>query len=429
MNGTPLEIPGFYYDSTRNRYFRIASQGISTPSANAYTRERLNQNYSLKRNSSEDDEKQSISKKHHRKLLPGINKYLFNRQLSGTHGNFMSAGLLGQRGRKIKFSPSLQGISLQKIHWVPGLDKYLFSSNRGDLFISSLYSANDSNLYDSSVSSNNQMMAQEVNVARLGLSPSPITSISSNFDTSLFWTTLGSQSTESKAHMCNFNVSQNSPENYTQVSLRSMKTPHCSEFIKGTGFAIGGSNRIAVLNEEGVFRRNFHSKGDVFTLKAIDQNTLAAGCRNKSVLMYDLRGPSKTICQFSHDTSVCSTSLVDSAEPKLLVSGLVSSIALYDLRFVRHDSKVNHLMSYKGHSNLVERNLALMCNEKGTIFGAAGDDSHIRFWRIDSSEVIADFKPDVGGNHVLYRDGTWLKSNDTEGWLLPIDDCVHFYES
>ncbi|WBW73410.1 WD repeat protein, DDB1 and CUL4-associated factor 4-like protein Wdr21-like [Schizosaccharomyces osmophilus] len=429
MVGTPLEIPGFYYDSARNRYFRIASQGISTPSAHDYTREHLNQYNSRKRTSSKDDEKQSTTKKHHRNLLPSLNKYLFSRQLAGTFGNFMNAGLLGRRGREITFSPSLQGITLQKIHWVPGLNKYIFSSSRGDMFISSLYSANDSNLHDLKVSPNNGMVPQKVNVARLGLSPSSITSISSNLGTGLFWTTLSSQSTESKAHMCSYNISQDSPENYTQISLRSMKTPHCSEFIKGVGFAVGGSNKIALLNEEGVFQRNLHSKGDVFTLTAVDQNILAAGCRNKSVLLYDLRAPSKNICRFAHDASVCSTSLVDSAEPKLLVSGLVSSISLYDLRFVRHTSKVSHLMSYSGHSNMVERNLAFMCNEKGTLFGAAGDDSHIRFWNIDSPEIVADFQTDTTGTNILHPDGTWMKSKDTEGWLLLVNDRVHFYES
>ncbi|EPX72917.1 WDR21 family WD repeat protein [Schizosaccharomyces octosporus yFS286] len=428
MNGTPLEIPGFYYDSTRNRYFRIASQGISTPSATEYTREHLNQDNNRKRSNSKAEE-QITTKKHHRNLLPSLNKYLFGRQLAGTYGNFLNAGLLGQRGRKITFSPSLQGISLQKVHWVPGLNKYIFSSSRGDLFVSSLNSDNDLYLHDAEFSTNNGMVTQSINVARLGLSPSSITSLSSNFGTRLFWTTLSSQSTESKAHMCSYNISQESPENYTQSSLRSMKTPHCSEFINGIGFAVGGSNKVTLLNEEGVFLRNLHSKGDVFTLTAVDQNILAAGCRNKSVLLYDLRAPSKNICRFAHDASVCSTALVDSAEPKLLVSGLVSTISLYDLRFVRHTSKVNHLMSYAGHSNLIERNLAFMCNEKGTLFGAAGDDSHVRFWNIDSSEILADFQPDTTATNTLQPDGTWIKSKDTEGWLLLVNDRVHFYES
>lgn len=419
MSGLPFHIPGYYYNSEKKRYFRIISSGQSTPSSNIYTKERLKKGKRFNNISKERTKGKGGNP------VFNFSTYLFDRQFSQYpySCNDDRDYLCAKNLKKINLRQLPVGTELQKIGWLREVNTIILTSKNGDILGCCLTPEDKSGVANEKYTSEGSI--QDFSLSRIGLSNNPISSLVCNA-MQIFWSTSPSLQNEGQFHISTYNQLLGESNNYRWGSLKLLKTPLCAESIGEMGFAVGGTSKIAIINREGKLTQSLQSKGDVFSLKYLGDNLVIAGCRNKSVLVYDLRTKKECVQRFYHGSSICSMQNLDFSQPKLLVSGLESKISLYDCRFLQSKKRPQSIMSYMGHSNLLERNLALMKNENGSIFSSAGDDYVLRFWKTDCSLPFKEMRVDDG--KYLCRDGSWVKAMNGTGWVLPYGRGLLIYE-
>ncbi|KQK21182.1 hypothetical protein BRADI_1g59190v3 [Brachypodium distachyon] len=193
---------------------------------------------------------------------------------------------------------------------------------------------------------------------------------------------------------------------------RTVWTADCSS--DGTQVALGANNGAALLNlEKRSLSWMYHCKSDVLSQQFMHSgNVVLCGLRNGSIVAIDVRqrhrnfptglaspgtarrtvpmlpathqaDKAKSTRAISMSSAVCSLVALSSDENYFLGSSMDGSIKLFDLRLIQKGA----VQSYVGHVNS-HTHLPLAVDPSETLLMSGGEDSTVRIWSIKTGEQV-----------------------------------------
>ncbi|KAM6494461.1 WD40-repeat-containing domain protein [Amanita muscaria] len=172
-----------------------------------------------------------------------------------------------------------------------------------------------------------------------------------------------------------------------RISLITVKNVHdiWAAHLEGNSLAIGADKRAVYLHDFDTTTqlKYLETQSDVFAIYQRD-NMVYTGSRNGSITRFDLRLKTYGQKLFDHRftgrarSPVLHLGIVN--EYQLLTSQMDGELALYDLRFPR---LVEPLVSFRGHVNTHRRRLGIAVDPNEQFLFAAGEDCRIRGWSLN----------------------------------------------
>ncbi|KAJ7344770.1 hypothetical protein JRQ81_000720 [Phrynocephalus forsythii] len=151
-------------------------------------------------------------------------------------------------------------------------------------------------------------------------------------------------------------------------------------------FSTGLSRRVLVTNAVTGHRQTFGTSSDVLAQQfAIQTPVLYNGCRSGEVFSIDVRlrshkGHGWKATRLSHHSAVTSVNLLKD-ENYLMVADMEGQIKLWDLR------KQKCVKEYEGHHN-EHAILPLHVNEEEGLLTAVGQDCYTRIWNLQDARLL-----------------------------------------
>ncbi|XP_060031477.1 DDB1- and CUL4-associated factor 4 isoform X2 [Erinaceus europaeus] len=150
-------------------------------------------------------------------------------------------------------------------------------------------------------------------------------------------------------------------------------------------FSTGLSRRVLVTNVVTGHRQSFGSSSDVLTQKfAHTAPLLFNGCRSGEIFVIDLRSRNKgkgcRAARLFHDSAVTSVQILQE-EQCLMASDMAGAIKLWDLRTTKC------LRQYEGHVNEYAI-LPLHVHEDEGLVVAVGQDCYTRIWSLHDAQLL-----------------------------------------
>ncbi|KAM3854632.1 DDB1- and CUL4-associated factor 4 isoform 1-T3 [Vipera latastei] len=151
-------------------------------------------------------------------------------------------------------------------------------------------------------------------------------------------------------------------------------------------FSTGLSQRIIVTNAATGHHQTFNTNSDVLAQQFATQSpVLYNGCRSGEIFSIDVRqcnhkGQSWKAGQFFHDSAVTSVNLLKS-EQYLLAADMLGQIKLWDMR------QLKCVKEYSGHKN-EHTILPLHINEEEGLLSAVGQDCYTRIWSLQDAHLL-----------------------------------------
>ncbi|KAM4666227.1 DDB1- and CUL4-associated factor 4 isoform 2-T4 [Amazona ochrocephala] len=151
-------------------------------------------------------------------------------------------------------------------------------------------------------------------------------------------------------------------------------------------FSTGLTRRVLVANVVTGRQQSFRTSSDVLAQQFATQTpVLYNGCRSGEIFSIDVRqrnrkGQSWKAIQLFHDSAVTSIRLLE-AEHYLMASDMAGKIKLWDLRTTKC------VKQYKGHHNEYAI-LPLHVNEEEGLLTAVGQDCYTRIWSLQDAHLL-----------------------------------------
>ncbi|XP_029454586.1 DDB1- and CUL4-associated factor 4 isoform X2 [Rhinatrema bivittatum] len=151
-------------------------------------------------------------------------------------------------------------------------------------------------------------------------------------------------------------------------------------------FSTGLTRRVYVTNVATGHRQIFSTDSDVLAQQFATQSpVLYNGCRSGEIFSVDIRqhirkGCSRKCSHFFHDSAVTSLKVLQD-ENYLMVADMAGKIKLWDLR------TMNCVIQYEGHNNQYAH-LPLHVNEEEGLLLAVGQDCYTRIWNLQDSHLL-----------------------------------------
>ncbi|NXK72915.1 DCAF4 factor, partial [Amazona guildingii] len=151
-------------------------------------------------------------------------------------------------------------------------------------------------------------------------------------------------------------------------------------------FSTGLTRRVLVANVVTGRQQSFRTSSDVLAQQFATQTpVLYNGCRSGEIFSIDVRqrnrkGQSWKAIQLFHDSAVTSIRLLK-AEHYLMASDMAGKIKLWDLRTTKC------VKQYKGHHNEYAI-LPLHVNEEEGLLTAVGQDCYTRIWSLQDAHLL-----------------------------------------
>jgi WD repeat-containing protein 21A len=409
----PPDLPGFYYDPERKRYFRIVNTGqASSGSMSDYSisavaevrrrKTRARRNPSQKPSShSLPKRRPSILKRHmlSSSLAPRVNKQ--------AQEQLLMSGLSCQ----MKWSIDLdQGDSLQCLLWHPSSRNLLVGSRSGTCLDAPL---------------ENLVERPSISRPRYELPMvlpfhTPVTALCSSGRT-IVNSCLGGPGTPGSVCVTwqeNKNNQQDSNSVvYKLPGRQSVWSAAVYEDSRGwnSRVCVGSSTCAYLLEPEvtGFYKMPFQTDSDVFAVDFVgpEGKLIAAGCRNGMLSIFDPRvgtrhlTAAQPVLSVSHPSAISNLKMVDN-ERYVLASGLEDTLAMYDLRYIRpsrpvtprspyveghrnvNASSSQPCVEYKGYSNLHTIRHGFAIREGSKSFAVGCDDGAVKVYDIWSGSDI-----------------------------------------
>ncbi|XP_068110211.1 DDB1- and CUL4-associated factor 4 [Hyperolius riggenbachi] len=152
-------------------------------------------------------------------------------------------------------------------------------------------------------------------------------------------------------------------------------------------FSAGLSNQVLVISAATDSRRTFKTNSDVLAQQfALEKVLLFNGCRSGEVFSIDLRVPSSSPSHWKKETSFNQSSAITCLrllqdENYLMVSDMSGEIKLWDLRMVKC------VQQYEGHKNSYAH-LPLHVKEEEGLLLAVGQDCCTRIWSLADAKLL-----------------------------------------
>ncbi|KAF7314552.1 hypothetical protein MKEN_00928400 [Mycena kentingensis (nom. inval.)] len=234
---------------------------------------------------------------------------------------------------------------------------------------------------------------------------------------------------------------QDSPERMFLLNLSSSRDVRCAS-LAGDSLALGAARGVAYIEDIGTSMsgETLPTGSDVFAV-AQKESLIYAGTRGGAVLRFDTRVSSRspkyqTIAEstssWSEEGKSVEASTTKSLRPlkdgRLLIVGFMDGrLGALDMRFLRPHARP--ALIYDGHISSVSHQLGLTVDPTERFLFAAGGDNRVRGWSLYTSEAIHPFSEIVPvknpllelqfvqGNRVLWGAGV----NSIWRWRLGED--------
>ncbi|KAM4690524.1 DDB1- and CUL4-associated factor 4 [Rhinophrynus dorsalis] len=161
----------------------------------------------------------------------------------------------------------------------------------------------------------------------------------------------------------------------------------CSNPQLEMSYSAGLSRQVLVVNAVTNVRRTFRTRSDVLTQQFASQSlVLYNGCRSGEVFSIDLRAPAnsrakfKKVLSFSQSFGITCLRLLKD-ENYLMVSDMTGQIKLWDVRMVKCVKR------YEGHQNSYAV-LPLHVKEDEGLLLAVGQDCYTRIWDLQDTRLL-----------------------------------------
>ncbi|KAL8034010.1 hypothetical protein ABFX02_13G193000 [Erythranthe guttata] len=159
---------------------------------------------------------------------------------------------------------------------------------------------------------------------------------------------------------------------------------------RGTHAAIGTSRGVVLLNiETGASTWAFDCKSDVFSLQLNQSgNSMLCGLRNGKIVTVDTRQrqmkkSARSSSVISMPSSVCCLTSLEHWDQYFLASSMDGSMKLYDRRLTHRGA----VQSYEGNVNSHTR-IQLGVDPAEKVVMSGGEDCNMRMWNIKSGELL-----------------------------------------
>ncbi|CAG8460256.1 1033_t:CDS:2 [Cetraspora pellucida] len=222
--------------------------------------------------------------------------------------------------------------------------------------------------------------------------------------------------------------------------------------------ALGATNYISVLSNysvPGARFTNIKTNSDVFALDndRYQPSAIFAGCRDGRLLLFDVRSnPKKSSPNgdgpiIKQSSPICNLKQVSGWY--VLSDGMDGSLSLWDIRNQRRSQNIREstspVLKYFGHVNSTNRRTGFAVNSYNSVVAIAGQDNFVRFFSINTGDVVRmpigpfentvstvrfcerdeqqnyEFIPD-GGNieHYNKGEGIWISiGKELQWWSVP----------
>lgn len=444
--GNELEIPGFYYDTEKKRYFKIAPNHAS--STCNYTRDSIAKQQAEKKRQSDiaeifqSDIKAVLKQKAYRKCVShNLTHLIQDRLLMGHTKSFLRSKIF--QNSVSHFKP----VGSQNIFDPPLLDHYENLEHMQVMHIGddhneilSLWSIRETWVQriqriqiSESVRTDKQTSLSVIAKPKLQAILPMLNKVTdlcwapvSDGQKHVLYTTMchmGHQ--ESLAQIKSLN-----PEDTTasqNYNLGKKATWTCAWNKAKCQFSVGSEKCALVLNVERRTMWEYNTnKSDPLSLAFSNYsgNKLHVGTRKGQILTFDRRSTSTfPVVTLNHHSSVCSVKEMEN-DNFLLASDFTGKICLWDIRM----KKI--LVQYSGNINQYSR-LPLHVDELQKIVYTVGEDGYTRFWSLDEGKQLYTIPPPCSVSRetipCVKLSSRWGNRDGNTGLIMGLKNKLYFY--
>ncbi|ORY07226.1 WD40 repeat-like protein [Basidiobolus meristosporus CBS 931.73] len=403
------ELPGFYYDPERKRYFKILPNR-SAPVSHPYRQDNLVQKQ--KQKEVEERNKLECETANRQTVRTSHRSYLREREITSNKDSIS----LRSNAEKF-FCRSLQcqatleipnGIEISDIQILPHRTQLLCGQMDGHVRLLN-YQHNTGDFVDQEWHSYTKH-------------PTQITSISIGGDELVVCTSFN-----------HWSLGRILGDRVTTVHSSHMEnTTIWTSTAHGVrNIALGTSEGLFMMdpNRENIHVRRIRTHSDVFTIavEPNEDNIYYSGCRNGKISLLDLRGRPENALGYRHRSAVCQLSRV--GDWGLVSGGMDGAALLWDLRKQsepllhsiaskhpprkkrKQETQVTPILDYHGHVNEHVRKLGFSINSQGSQLVIAGQDRMLRFWDVYSGQTLRQPIGQFEGEITATR---WCQENDMQ---------------
>ncbi|XP_075470365.1 DDB1- and CUL4-associated factor 4 isoform X1 [Ascaphus truei] len=386
------ELPGFYYDPEKNRYFRLLP---GHNNCNPLTKERIqHKEMESRRLRLLEEEKQGrkptrtglhntlLLQKRQLGLVPSVTYCRRVHELRVSCMQRKKVAIQNQEpaGAEMhNFNLILADSACERIFTVNDVENGY--SKYGVIYLNGLWKDRPTvGMYDQLHSTNCKVKAacwasltgpdSHVLVCFMGMAETP--GCVSLLPASLFGNT---NPGEQPGMLCSLRISN------------AWSCAWCSNPGLKNSFATGLRRQVLVTNTVTGVRETFKTNSDILAQQFATQTLLLYnGCRSGEVFSIDLRVPATTVntwkkgVGFYHNSAVTSLRLLQD-ENYLMVTDMAGEIKLWDMRTVKCVKR------YEGNHNQYAH-LPLHVNEEEGLLLAVGQDCYTRIWSLQDSRLL-----------------------------------------
>ncbi|XP_053377259.1 DDB1- and CUL4-associated factor 4-like protein 1 [Mercenaria mercenaria] len=192
-------------------------------------------------------------------------------------------------------------------------------------------------------------------------------------------------------------------------------------------FSVGSEKCVLVLNVERRTMWEYNTnKSDPLSLafSRHSGNSLHTGTRHGQIMTFDMRSRSTfPVCTLSHHSSVCSVKDLEN-DNYLLASDFTGKVCLWDLR------KKKILVQYPGNVNQYSR-LPVHVDELQKIVYTVGEDGYTRFWSLDQGKQLYTIPPPCSVSRetipCVQLSSRWGNRDGNMGLIMGLKNKLYFY--
>nr|CAG8448432.1 4541_t:CDS:2 [Entrophospora candida]CAG8523726.1 3231_t:CDS:2 [Entrophospora candida] len=389
----PREIPGYYYDEERDKYFKI-SPNSNFGSSHLHSSESISKR---KKELEQEKKKNDIKRLRHHHVPQNTITYLLERELKPMKSNFRK----GQEAmvNSLKSISTIQGTSSQN----HDITDFQIHKYKNTIYLGNLGGTVGQIKFQCSSES-----CHELSRTYIAMLTSEITSINLFDKNFLIYTSLGNDLSPGVLHVGGIiplsddeSIIELSP-NVIYNSKSTIWTSTYSELDKS--IALGTSKKVVVLQglDMPIYRLSqFKTGSDVFSVD-FDKNRpsiLYAGCRDGQLRIFDIRSSYRKNSFYGEGPVIKQSSpichLKQIGSWYIITDGMDGSLSLWDIRKDQNGNNSNTrspsrspVMEFKGNVNSNNMRMGFAVNSNETIVSVAGQDKRVRFYSLSTGNAI-----------------------------------------
>ncbi|XP_067680543.1 DDB1- and CUL4-associated factor 4-like [Haliotis asinina] len=215
-------------------------------------------------------------------------------------------------------------------------------------------------------------------------------------------------------------------EEYFDFDLGSRATWTCAWNYPRQQFSVGSEKCSLLVDVETRRMWEFPCSSDPFAqiFSPSSGRILYSGGRNGAILCHDLRNlPTRPNSYLGHKTSISSLR-ISSSENELFSSDISGRVKMWDVRMQRA------VIEYSGLFNRYSR-IPLHLDETEQVLYGAGQDCYMRFWSVKTGQLMRTVPPPCPVTRetipAVQYSTQWANRKGNSGLILGIGDKLYYY--